>query len=145
MNDFEARKKAIEEHGAYVTTPTGKSMMPFIKGERDSVVIEKPQSALKRMDVCLFRRQDGAFVIHRLVRAEKDNYVFRGDGCYFTEKGIRDADILGVMTGFYRKDKYISAQSTGFRFWSRVWNITYSIRYILRLPVRVIRKIFSKT
>lgn len=143
MSDFEARKNAIKTHGAYITTPTGKSMMPFIRGERDNVVIGEPKRPLKPMDVCLFKRQDGVFVLHRLIKVKEDGYVFRGDGCYFRETGIRDDDIVGVMIGYFRNDKYVSAsKSKGFRFWSRVWRLSYPIRYALRIPVKLIRKIF---
>ena len=143
MNDFEVRKNIIETKGVYVTTPSGSSMLPFIKGGRDSIAIEKLCGEPSRMDICLFRRQDGGFVIHRLIRKDKDGYVFRGDNCYYCDRGIKDADVIGVMTGFYRGSRYVSAKSRGFRFLSYVWHLAYPLRYVLRLPIRFVRKIFS--
>ncbi len=76
---------------------TGTSMNPLLYQNRDFVRIVKPQLPLKIGDIPLYRRNDGAFVLHRVV-AIKDNgeYVMCGDNQFILEFGITDKNIIGV-------------------------------------------------
>lgn len=76
---------------------TGTSMNPLLYQNRDFVRIVKPQLPLKLGDIPLYRRNDGAFVLHRVV-AIKDNgeYVMCGDNQFILEFGITDKNIIGV-------------------------------------------------
>lgn len=76
---------------------TGTSMNPLLYQNRDFVKIIKPQLPLNLGDIPLYRRNDGAFVLHRVV-AIKDNgeYVMCGDNQFILEFGITDKNIIGV-------------------------------------------------
>lgn len=76
---------------------TGTSMNPLLYQNRDFVKIIKPQLPLNLGDIPLYRRNDGAFVLHRVVGI-KDNgeYVMCGDNQFILEYGITDKNIIGV-------------------------------------------------
>ena len=76
---------------------TGTSMNPLLYQNRDYVKIQKPVLPLKIGDIPLYRRKDGAFVLHRVVGI-KDNgeYVMCGDNQFILEFGITDKNIIGV-------------------------------------------------
>ena len=76
---------------------TGTSMNPLLYQNRDYVKIEKPVLPLKKGNIPLYRRKDGAFVLHRVVDI-KDNgeYVMCGDNQFILEYGITDANIIGI-------------------------------------------------
>ena len=55
--------------------PKGTSMMPLIRQGIDSIVLKKAPDKLKKYDLPLYRRDDGHFVLHRVVGIDKDGYV----------------------------------------------------------------------
>ncbi len=91
----------IEEafsRGLDFTIPiTGTSMNPLLYQNRDFVKIVKPVLPLKKGDLPLYRRNDGAFVLHRVVGI-KDNgeYIMCGDNQFILEDGITDKNIIAI-------------------------------------------------
>lgn len=76
---------------------TGTSMNPLLYQNRDFVKICKPALPLKIGDIPLYRRRDGAFVLHRVVAIkENGEYVMCGDNQFILEYGITDANIIGI-------------------------------------------------
>ncbi len=76
---------------------TGTSMNPLLYQNRDFVKIVKPTLPLKLGDIPLYRREDGAFVLHRVVGIkENGEYIMCGDNQFLLEYGITDKNIIGV-------------------------------------------------
>lgn len=76
---------------------TGTSMNPLLYQNRDFVKIVKPVLPLKTGDIPLYRRDDGAFVLHRVVGIkETGEYIMCGDNQFILEYGITDKNIIGV-------------------------------------------------
>ena len=76
---------------------TGTSMNPLLYQNRDFVKIVKPTLPLTLGDIPLYRRADGAFVLHRVVGIkEKGEYVMCGDNQFILEYGITDKNIIGI-------------------------------------------------
>ncbi len=102
-------------------TPRGISMRPMLDGIRDQVVICPLPETVKKYDIPLFRRDDGQFVLHRIVKAGQ-TYTCIGDHQLVYEKGVRRDQMIGLVTGFYRKGKYYSVDAVGYRIYSRMWH-----------------------
>ncbi len=102
----------IEEklkNGASVTFgPHGISMLPLIRQDKDSVVIEAVKEPLKKGDVIFYRRPDGQFVLHRIVGEDSRGYVLCGDNQIVKEYGVTDNHIIGIMTALVRDGKTVS-------------------------------------
>lgn len=76
---------------------TGTSMNPLLYQNRDFVKIVKSSSPLNVGDIPLYRRDNGAFVLHRVVGIkENGEYIMCGDNQFILEYGITDKNIIGV-------------------------------------------------
>lgn len=121
----------IREKGEMMIAPLGSSMRPLLKGDDCQVILKYPREPLCRYDVVLYRGAGNRLILHRIIQCGPQGYLIRGDNTYLDETGITDAQILGVMTGFYRKDKYISCDTAGYRIYTRVWIWLYPVRKLL--------------
>ncbi len=91
---------------------TGTSMNPLLYQNRDYVKIEKPVLPLKKGDIPLYRRRDGAFVLHRVVDIkENGEYVMCGDNQFILEYGITDANIIGIAKKLIIDGKEIDVET----------------------------------
>ena len=118
----------LEQNGTLTYRNVGTSMLPLLKQGRDLfTVTKKTQERCKKLDVVLYRR-GGKYVLHRIVEVRKEDYVILGDNCIQKEYGIRDEDILGVMTEYVRKGKRQSCKSFPYRAYSALWVNAYPIR-----------------
>ena len=93
----------LAKTGKLVYTTVGVSMRPLIKQDRDISIIEKPKGRLKKFDVALYKRPNGQYVLHRVVKVLDDGYVILGDNCATKEYNIKDSQILGVLTSLVRQ------------------------------------------
>ena len=139
----DAKRRVLEEVGVYVSTPLGKSMRPMLRGGKDNILVEKPAGRLKKYDVALYTRADGTSVLHRVVKVRENDYAMRGDNCDYTEYGITDDDLVGVMTGFWRGERFISADSRRYRLYIRLNHATYPLRWLRIKTGKLLRKIAS--
>lgn len=137
-------EEQLKQKGVLIYTNVGTSMRPLIRQCKDVMIITRPKQwdtggrKLKKMDVPLYRRDSGQYVLHRVVKVRKDDYVLRGDNTYSNETGIKDEHILGVLAGVIRNGKEISVNSFSYQLYSYFWYYTY---YIRKLVVWMKRKI----
>lgn len=118
----------LEQNGTLTYRNVGTSMLPLLKQGRDLfTVTKKSQERCKKLDVVLYRRGKN-YVLHRVVEVRMEDYVILGDNCLKKEYGIRDEDILGVMTEYVRKGKRQSCKSFRYRAYSVLWVKAYPIR-----------------
>jgi hypothetical protein len=116
-------KSSLEEYlksnGEVTYTNMGVSMMPLLRQGKDVFTLRRKGTERCRLgDVVLFRRSSGKFVLHRVIEVHPDDYVIMGDNCYLKEKGIKDEDILGVMTSFVRDGKEHDLNEPGYRLYT---------------------------
>lgn len=76
----------------------GTSMLPFIVGGRDSVILRKEAcDSLRPGDIVLARRSPGNYVLHRIVRVDGEKVTLRGDGNLFGTETVGKEDVLGKV------------------------------------------------
>ena len=122
-------EEELERSGKLVYRNAGVSMRPLIKQDRDIIIISKPEGRLKKYDVPLYKRGD-QYVLHRVVKVCEDSYVILGDNCLRKEYGIKEEQILGVLTSLVRNGKEVDLNGFGYRFYSRAWYFLYPVRVI---------------
>lgn len=116
-------------------TVNGTSMQPMIINGKDSVVLTKPEGRLKKYDLPFYRRDDGQFVLHRIVKLQKNgNYTCRGDNQVVNEPDVRDDQIIGVVESFTHKGKPVSVNSFWYKVYCRLW---MSMRFFRRVGYRL--------
>ncbi len=109
----------LESGGKVRFKPHGTSMLPTLRQGIDEVELTRPDGKLKKYDIAFYRRKNGQFVLHRILRIKNDSsYIIRGDHQFQYEYGICDEDIIAVCSGIYRNGKYISANSIPFYLWA---------------------------
>ena len=123
--------EAIEKYGRYVGTTVGTSMRPMIRSGKDSIVLEKPTREFKKYDCVMYKRKNGKYVMHRIVKIKNGELIICGDNQYTLEYGITKENIIGILTGFYRKEKYIPVDKFSYK-------VYYHLRVFFR-PIRIIK------
>lgn len=123
--------------------PYGVSMLPMLRQGVDTVVLAPVPEKLKKYDLPLYRRDNGKFVLHRIVRAG-DTYTCIGDNQFIYETGVRQDQLLALVIGFYRKDCYHSVRSPGYRFYCRLWHWSRPLRHFWRRGVNFLRRKLKK-
>lgn len=96
----------------------GISMLPMIKENRDLVILVPPSvKPPSKYDVVLYLCRDKRYVLHRVLKKENTVYTICGDNLTSREFGIREEQILGVLTGMIRMGKEVSLNSIGYRLY----------------------------
>lgn len=112
---------AMEEAGTVPLIISGYSMTPFLAHRRDTVYLSKIDRPLKRGDMVFYRRDSGAYILHRVYRVEKDTFTFVGDAQTQLEPGIRPDQTLALVTAVRRKGKLLRKGSFWWDFFEKVW------------------------
>lgn len=136
---YDVMTEMLESGGSVNFNPNGTSMLPTIMDHGDRVVLKKANRRLKKYELPLFRRSDGAFVLHRVVRVYADSYGMCGDNQWHIEKGVTDENIVGVVTHIIRKGKKIDVNNWAYRLYVIIWvNIMPLRRLIIGGKNRII-------
>ena len=139
---IEVIEEILASGGEFRMYPRGRSMRPCIVEGRDSVVlVKKAPQEIRRYDMLFYRRDNGQFVLHRLMKIEKDGtYTMCGDGQSFLEKGIPPEQIIGCVQRMYRKERCKTLHSLGYWLYVRVWSWIF-LRRCVRFAARGIHKL----
>ena len=133
-----------------VLTITGNSMSPFVRHRRDQVVlVSADAAALQQGDVPLIRRDNGQFVLHRIVErddgavrkcwgrkkayptaVEDLRYTLLGDAQWDLEPDVRADQILAVATAFIRKGRRWECDSPAYRRNRLLWHRLLPLRRV---------------
>ena len=140
-------EEIIQREGVFVSTTVGVSMYPMLRNRRDTIIVRPYEGRLKKYDVPLYKR-GSSYILHRIVEVRPDSYVICGDNCIQKEYGITDAQILGVLTGFYRGGRQIDMDGTGYKLYVRCWCALYPVRrvykYARAAAVRMVRRCIKR-
>ena len=113
----------------------GNSMLPFLHGGKDCVVLEpfSPEKSV-RGAVMLFRYR-GQYMLHRLIGRQGASFRFCGDGNCVQVEVVSTEHILGVLQRVERPSgRIIRCRSWQWRFLSEVWRLLRPVRkYLLKI------------
>lgn len=133
-------EEAFSRNTTFKIPVTGTSMNPLLYEKRDFVLIEKPVFPLEIGDIPLYRRDDGRFVLHRIVDIDEKGYVMCGDNQFILEQGITDQNIIGVVCEMNIDGKKVSIDDSEY--------IKHKEKYIRnaynRYPLRRLRYNLSR-
>lgn len=87
--------RLLDEGREVVITPKGVSMLPFIRGEVDSVRLKKPEG-LRVGDIVL-ACINGHYVLHRIYALEGDKVTLMGDGNLRGTEQATAAEVKGTV------------------------------------------------
>ena len=122
----------LDRSGIIIHTNKGISMLPLLRENRDLMVIRKKETAdLHKYDVILYLRDNGEYVLHRILKVNTGSYWVIGDNCINGEE-VHGNQVLGVLEEIIRDGKIIRVTDKGYRIFVRVWWIFYPIRVLLK-------------
>ena len=127
------------ENGGTVQLPiTGTSMLPLLVWGRDTVELIKCENPQK-YDIIFYRRDDGHFVLHRIVGKDETGYILCGDNQVNKEYGINEKHIIGVVKSITRKGQVFSVDKFLYKLYVKLWTLILPIRNIILVPMRKIK------
>lgn len=141
MTTFE---EELERNGRLIYTNMGVSMLPLIHQHRDLLIIDRPEGRLKKYDIPLYKRKNGQYVLHRILKVTDTGYVLCGDNQWKKEYGVTDDQILGVLTGLVRDGREISMDGIRYRLYVHLWCDLFFLRTGYLFTRRLLRKVIRR-
>ena len=100
---------------------SGSSMSPFLVHGRDTVYLSRPDGQIKKGDVLLYRRNSGAYILHRVYKVENNSFTMVGDAQTELEQGITAEQVIAIMTSALRKGKKQQPGTFWWEFFRKIW------------------------
>ena len=120
--------------------PRGTSMLPMLRQGIDQVSIVSLQTRRPRVgDVILYRRSNGTFVLHRAVGKDEDGFICCGDNQWILERGISEDALVGVLEGYFKDGKWVSAEDKAYHRYVKRRMKTRCLRVLKENLRRVIK------
>lgn len=120
-------KEKIDNGGTVQLPITGRSMRPLLVWGRDTVEIIKCENP-KKGDIIFYLRDNGQFVLHRIIGTDDNGYVLCGDNQWVKEYGIKDHNIIAVVRSITRKGKVFEVTNIPYRIYSNIWMAMMPVR-----------------
>lgn len=133
-------REQIALGGSVRIAPRGTSMLPMLRYGMDTVVLSPVPERLRKYDIPFYRRDNGQFVLHRIV-AVGDAYTCIGDNQFELEHGVRQDQVIAVVTSFNRGGREISVTNLGYRCYCRFWHYSRPVRRFWRRVLSWLRRI----
>lgn len=108
---------ANDKEVTFVTN--GDSMQPLLHS-KDSVTLKRAYT-YKNKDVVLFRRLDGSFVLHRIIKITGDTVYTEGDSLCGKDEPINKDQILGKVVAFIRGGEILKVSDLKYKLYKTVY------------------------
>ena len=142
MTDYEIIEEAIRlvREGVNVTLPVkGQSMLPFIIGGKESVILHSPGGLVDVGDVVLAWVDGKRYVVHRIIKLDYDRVTLMGDGNVAVTEHCRLNDIKARVTHVVdAKDRTHYLYNRWRMLGAKVW---YWLRPIRRYLLAIYRRV----
>ncbi len=136
-------KEQLESGGNVKIPITGTSMLPLLVQGRDFVILKSCEKA-EINDIIFYRRNNGAFVLHRIIGIDDKGYILCGDNQWVKEYGIKEHNIIGVVTEIHRNGKAINVGDKKYIKYYKRWLKLFPIRKPLVKILTILRAIKRK-
>ena len=141
MNDNGFIEEAVRlvQKGVTVTFPvTGQSMLPFIIGGKESVILHRP-GLIDVGDVVLAWVDGNRYVVHRIIKLDYDRVTLMGDGNVAVTEHCRLNDIKARVTHVVSADN--KKRDLYSRWRVRAAKLWYWLRPIRRYLLAIYRRL----
>ena len=133
--------QTVSSGGIAELTVTGRSMLPLLL-DRVSRVKLAAINEPKRGDMVLYRRSNGTYVLHRIIRCDPDGtYTMCGDGQTALEPCLRRDQMIAVVQSFARHSKWCGCKNPLYKLWWRVRVADRPIRHLWKRGISFIKRI----
>jgi hypothetical protein len=121
------------------------SMYPFLKDGRDSVELSGCSfDTIKKGDIVLIKRITGTYVLHRVLKKQKDCFYMIGDAQQWIEGPLSPAQLIAFVTRIKRKERIISCDNPFYKFLVSLWLVAIPFRYKIFRALRPVKRLAIK-
>ena len=133
------------QHGLAPLQVTGYSMHPTFRDRKDTVMLRAFDGKLKKGDVILYRRDNGRYILHRVISSPKvDVFLCAGDNQYISER-VCSRQVLAVVESFSRGKKTVHSGDFLYRLYVWAWIGLFPVRKPLLALRRRLGRLRRKT
>lgn len=143
MSENYSTERLLREQGSLVHTIKGVSMMPLLDQNKDAVHLVTIERELQKNDIVLFKRSNGALVLHRIIKLQENGYVIRGDNCIGSEL-VRRENIIAIADAIYKSGKYIPCDDKRLVRYAKRQPISWFFRCLRSVPRYIYNRIFKR-
>lgn len=134
-------RELVEQGHSVSMLISGSSMNPFLCHHRDVIYFEKPERALKNGDMVFYQRENGQYVMHRIVKVRKNGeFELVGDAQTCIEHGVRREQIFALVTRVKRKGREIAPGDFWWFFFARIWPLLIPFRRLIMAGYAKLKK-----
>ena len=124
-------------------TVKGNSMNPFLVNMRDQMTLGPwKDEDIRKGCVALVKDTKGNYLIHRIIRRDKETVTLIGDGNVGLYETAQMNNIIGIMYSITRKGKVWKADDRIWKLYSWFWMLLLPLR---RWPLGLWRRLFLKS
>lgn len=128
--------RLVAEGSEVTFVPKGNSMLPFIRGGVDSVVLVKADD-VGVMDIVL-ARANSTFVIHRIIAMDGDEVVLMGDGNIAGVERCSRKEVLAKVAAIVKDGRRRDCTGGTHGIKARIWRGLLPLRrYLLAIYRRL--------
>jgi len=118
---------------------SGISMTPILHDGRDTVVLEKADK-IKKYDIVLHRRENGQYILHRVIKKKNNVLTIAGDFETEKEYPVYENQVIAKVTSFCRNGKDYKVTDFIIKLYSRLWVLIFPQRQNVLYILNVIRR-----
>ena len=131
----------LVSNGESVTIKTkGNSMLPFIRGERDSVVLAKADN-IKLYDIVLAIVNENQYVLHRVIKIMGNKLILMGDGNLKSCEICTIENVIAIAVEVIGDNRKYSCRDNKYIRRAKIWKALLPIRKYLLAIYKIIYKI----
>lgn len=110
---------------------TGTSMVPFLRSEKDAVILKPFDKNVRRGDLLFYKRKNGQYILHRVHMLCGDgSYLLCGDNQTALEP-VKQEQIIASIAAIERSGKQFPQDHLLWRLLSRIWIGLFFMRTLL--------------
>lgn len=119
--------RMVQEGMSVTLRGKGNSMLPFIVGGRDSIVLRKADS-LQTGDIVLAEIAEKRYVLHRIIALDGERITLMGDGNLNGTEQCDPCRVLAKAVKIIRNGCFIDTDSRGERRRAALWRTLRPVR-----------------
>lgn len=120
---------------------SGISMTPLLHNIKDSVVLA-PKGDIKKYDIVLHKRENGQYILHRIVKKRGDVLAIAGDFETEKEYPVHTDAVIARVVSFCRNGREYSPEDFIIKLYSRIWVFIMPVRQQVLYGFNVLRRLF---
>lgn len=121
-------RSIVASGGSCRLVVTGSSMEPFLRDERDAVILSPISRPLRRGDIIFYERSGGQCVLHRVMGTEPDGTLLLCGDAQTGLEPVGTSQVVALAAQIERGGNLLSADNLVWRALSGVWIFLRPIR-----------------